>query len=209
MKNSERNRAVIENFILHITHCSKVDYNEDDLMEFTPKQMYDMADDYIKEDHVDGEGNPDNWKDVREVRAVGVKIPMPNGYMMVDINLDDKEKAQVSFYNKKSFETNPKNPWIHTADTHFNNWGEPQVALCYDRNTSCFDDMHQIKEELKLKPRVRKFRVFAEISNRCYIDVEARTEDEARAKAEDIDGGEFIYDEDSGDWDIIKATKIS
>ena len=64
MKNSERNRLVLENFLLHLTHCSE-DESERDFdvnMTFTPRQLYNILDDYIKEDHVDGEGNPEDFK---------------------------------------------------------------------------------------------------------------------------------------------------
>ena len=58
MKNSERNRSVLENFILHITHCSDTesDINFKDKMTFTPEILYKAVDDYILNDHVDGEG---------------------------------------------------------------------------------------------------------------------------------------------------------
>jgi len=49
---SKLNLGVIENFILHITHSS--DKEDDDEMTFTPALLYKMAEDYIEEDHVDG-----------------------------------------------------------------------------------------------------------------------------------------------------------
>ena len=61
MKQSERNLMVLQNFILHITHCS--DEKEESFrekMEFTPEELYQLADSYLEEDHVDGEGNPDD-----------------------------------------------------------------------------------------------------------------------------------------------------
>ena len=58
MKNSERNLSVIENFILHFTHSS--DFSDETEMTVTPKMMYQAAEDYIEEDHVDGKGNPDD-----------------------------------------------------------------------------------------------------------------------------------------------------
>lgn len=205
MKNSERNRLVLENFLLHLTHCSE-DVSErdfDEKMSWTPRELYKQLNDYIEEDHVDGKGNPEDDKEV-EPHAIGVKVPMPNGYMMVDINLDDMEMSQLSFYNESDMEANPKNPWCNGDQ-----WGKPKVAICYEKDTSCFDDNHLLKEELILKPYLKKFRVFAEVSNRCYIDVNATTEDEAMALAENIDGGDFISDEQSGDWKVYQATKIS
>ena len=55
-KHSQRNLDVIENFILHITHCS----NESDEefttpQSYTPEELYNLAYEYILEDHVDGE----------------------------------------------------------------------------------------------------------------------------------------------------------
>jgi hypothetical protein len=67
MKKSDRNLAVIQNFILHITHSSiphdRVD-GEDEYattpMTFTPDELYQMAEDYIQEDHVDGRDNEED-----------------------------------------------------------------------------------------------------------------------------------------------------
>jgi hypothetical protein len=62
MKKSARNLAVIQNFILHLTHCSddesELDFKE--VMEFTPELLYQVALDYIEEDHVDGKDNPED-----------------------------------------------------------------------------------------------------------------------------------------------------
>jgi len=63
MKNSERNKLVIDNFILHITHCSGGEDDFEEPITFTPKQLYQMAEDYIEEDHVDGKGNPEDNRD--------------------------------------------------------------------------------------------------------------------------------------------------
>ena len=61
---ADKNLMVIQNFILHITHCSidsgGKDANFKGKLTFTPKQLYQMADDYIEEDHVDGRDNEDN-----------------------------------------------------------------------------------------------------------------------------------------------------
>jgi hypothetical protein len=61
MTKADKNLMVIQNFILHITHCS--DSKEADFqkpMQFTPKELYKMADEYIEEDHVDGRDNEEN-----------------------------------------------------------------------------------------------------------------------------------------------------
>ena len=57
-KFSERNLSVIENFILHVTHCSENDNDADEEQSYSPNELYQMGRDYIKEDHVDGEGSP-------------------------------------------------------------------------------------------------------------------------------------------------------
>lgn len=59
MKNSERNLAVIENFILHLTHCSGGEDNYYESQTYTPEELYRVAYDYIQEDHVDGKGAED------------------------------------------------------------------------------------------------------------------------------------------------------
>lgn len=53
---------VIENFILHVTHCSEGDSNANSPIpilanqpELTANKLYEMARNYIAEDHVDGE----------------------------------------------------------------------------------------------------------------------------------------------------------
>ena len=60
MKKSELNRAVLENFILHITHSNEGDHDADVSRSYTANELYQMVDDYIKEDHVDGEGNEED-----------------------------------------------------------------------------------------------------------------------------------------------------
>lgn len=67
MKKSDRNLAVIQNFILHITGCSipsdRVDGEDErqyDLMRLTPDELYQMAEDYIDEDHADGRDNEED-----------------------------------------------------------------------------------------------------------------------------------------------------
>lgn len=68
MTKADLNLKVIQNFILHITHSSKpsdgIDDNFNTPMTFTPKELYQMADDYIKEDHVDGRENEENNVDL-------------------------------------------------------------------------------------------------------------------------------------------------
>lgn len=56
-KHSERNLNVIENFILHLTHCSEGDEEGNEEQTYSANEMYQMAKSYIDEDHVDGEGS--------------------------------------------------------------------------------------------------------------------------------------------------------
>ena len=58
MKKSTNNLDVIKNFILHVTHSSDEDSNT--LVNLTVAELYQMANDYIEEDHVDGKGNPED-----------------------------------------------------------------------------------------------------------------------------------------------------
>ena len=63
MTNSEKNLLVLQNFILHVTHCNDdgKDVNWDTpLAGLTPEDLYQHAIDYIEEDHVDGKENPDD-----------------------------------------------------------------------------------------------------------------------------------------------------
>ena len=62
MKKSQKHLDVIKNFILHITHCSdnKNEVSFESEMVFTPEELYQMAETYIKGDHTDGEGDPED-----------------------------------------------------------------------------------------------------------------------------------------------------
>lgn len=57
---------------------------------------------------------------------------------------------------------------------------------------------------------MKTYRVRAKMTTYCYIDVEAESADDARSKAEDIDGGEFITDDDpySGGFEIERADEL-
>jgi hypothetical protein len=67
MTKADKNLSVIQNFILHITGCSipcdrinDEDERQYNLMTFTPDELYQMAEDYIDEDHADGRDNVEN-----------------------------------------------------------------------------------------------------------------------------------------------------
>lgn len=51
---ASHNMSVIQNFILHITHKSENDPDEQETFETTSAGLYQAANVYIKEDHVDG-----------------------------------------------------------------------------------------------------------------------------------------------------------
>jgi hypothetical protein len=79
MKKSDLNLVVIQNFILHITHASEDDNVSDEPMTFTANELYQMAVDYIEEDHVDGKDNPED--DIEEF------------WVESSFDFEDKEKA--------------------------------------------------------------------------------------------------------------------
>jgi hypothetical protein len=54
MKKSELNLEVINNFILHITHSTEGDFDTNDTLKLNANELYQMARDYIEEDHIDG-----------------------------------------------------------------------------------------------------------------------------------------------------------
>ena len=61
-KHSDRNLMTIENFILHMTHCS-IDGGDDGYdkpFNLTPEQMYQCAIEYIEEDWSDGKENEED-----------------------------------------------------------------------------------------------------------------------------------------------------
>ncbi len=62
MTKADQNLAVIQNFILHITHCSDstIEENFKTPIAFTPDELYEMANSYIDEDHADGRQNSEN-----------------------------------------------------------------------------------------------------------------------------------------------------
>ncbi len=62
MTKADQNLKVIENFILHVTHCSGLDDGFYKEVVFTPALLYQMAEEYIEEDHVDGRENEENNK---------------------------------------------------------------------------------------------------------------------------------------------------
>lgn len=64
MKKSEKNRNVIENFILYYTH-----QNIDEATG-EARDMYDSLNNYIEDDHVDGIDADDPEEDIREAKQL-------------------------------------------------------------------------------------------------------------------------------------------
>lgn len=60
MKKSELNLMVIQNFILYVTHASEGDTDANTPITLTANELYEMAIDYIEEDHADGKENPED-----------------------------------------------------------------------------------------------------------------------------------------------------
>lgn len=55
----------------------------------------------------------------------------------------------------------------------------------------------------------KTFRVYAKVITYCYIDIEAKTKEEAEEEAEEMDGADFISDEveDGGDFIVSPEEK--
>jgi len=47
------------------------------------------------------------------------------------------------------------------------------------------------------------YRVWAKMTSYCYLDVEADSVEDALNYAENADGGDFIEDPASGDWEML------
>ena len=108
MKNSEKNLMVLENFILHVTHTNEGDSDANQAFLTTPNELYQMARDYIKEDHVDGEGNPEDNQDaikdeVASTAAYIVRQDLLNGTFFQ--TYDEAKKVAKEFVEKYPPET--------------------------------------------------------------------------------------------------------
>ena len=55
---------------------------------------------------------------------------------------------------------------------------------------------------------MKQFRVHAEVITYCHIDVWAENSVKAIRIASDLDGGDFITDDDSGDFNITETEEI-
>ena len=88
MKNSEKNKLVLENFILHVTHTSEGDSDANQSFMISPNELYQMARDYIEEDHVDGKGNPSD-----DIEAIREEVALVTAYIV------RQELLYGSFFN--------------------------------------------------------------------------------------------------------------
>ena len=59
-RQSDKNKAVLDNFILHMTHKSREDKSSQVLKPWSSNIFYSIVDEYIQEDHVDGRENEDD-----------------------------------------------------------------------------------------------------------------------------------------------------
>ena len=64
MKKSELNKGVLENFALWYTHKNRDEANNEeglkDIFQLSAERLYQAIDEYISEDHVDGEDNQED-----------------------------------------------------------------------------------------------------------------------------------------------------
>lgn len=107
MRHSKDNLEVIKNFILYLTHCGDhgLDSGYNMQQTWTPKLLYDMANRYIQEDHIDGEENEDDIFLYRFVCHFNDIVnqtskPFQNWYN----RLAWYEKQEVIMHYKKDFE---------------------------------------------------------------------------------------------------------
>lgn len=102
MKQSEKNRNVIENFILHYTH------ENIDEAEGEARDMYDALDDYISEDHVDGV-DADAYAEQYKIQEAKQNLKeagyfTDNLWSVNDIIYDYKEKDGSLVSKEKAYE---------------------------------------------------------------------------------------------------------
>jgi hypothetical protein len=100
-----------------------------------------------------------------------------------------------------------QNEWV--SNKVFRDKGIEKDIVVEDGNDR--DVFNIIDTELvNLEPPKEKglYRVFARISGRCYLDVEASSEDEAMTIGVETDGGDFIDMEKGGGWQVESAEKL-
>jgi len=139
MTQADKNLALIENFILYLTHVSDardIDFRKP--QTYTPKELYRVAYDYIQEDHVDGKENPENLIEIETVKEskgkwIGVEIDLFDTTQKVLIGLGVEGGDVVEHCNTEDIKINPDNPWCSNAEFSVK-----------DEDERVFDDNHQL-----------------------------------------------------------------
>lgn len=108
--------------------------------------------------------------------------------------------------NSKIIEHLKQTDW-YNCDVEINDDGS--IEVCGQDWEDTFRIIDTKVVELDNSNKNHTYRVYAEVSTRCYLDVQASSEEEALQMGEDADGGDFISEEGGGDWSIYQATKIS
>lgn len=62
-------------------------------------------------------------------------------------------------------------------------------------------------EDVVVEQKESNYRVIAEVTTYCYLDVKAKSEEEAMQIGDEADGGEFVSSSDDGEWKIVEAIK--
>lgn len=65
--------------------------------------------------------------------------------------------------------------------------------------------LHYLPQDVLMITEKKKYRVWAEVTSMCYVDLWAEDETMAKERAELLDGGDFITDEGAGGFDIQKS----
>jgi len=55
---------------------------------------------------------------------------------------------------------------------------------------------------------MKKYRVRAVMTSVCYLEVEAKDDEDAYRQGKDADGGIFVEEESEGDWQITDVTEV-
>ncbi len=66
---------------------------------------------------------------------------------------------------------------------------------------------YQLENNKWVKIEKPTHRVWAEVTTTCYVDVVAKTKEEALEIADSLDGGDF-YTDDSGTWNLTYADEL-
>lgn len=86
LNGTDNNLMVLESFILHLTHCSKGDWEANKTVIVTPNELYTRAKEYVENDHVDGANynNLNNFRLRRDLEFHPIQETeklVPRGYV--------------------------------------------------------------------------------------------------------------------------------